>query len=148
MLAVLVERRRADRAQLTTREHRLQQVRRVDRALGCTGPDDGVQLVDEEDDLARGVLDLGQHGLQPLLELAAVLRACEERAEVECPDALALEPLGHVAGDDPLREPLHDRGLAHAGIADQDRIVLRAAREHLDYAPDLLVAPDYGVELP
>ena len=89
-----------------------------------------------------------QHGLQPLLELAAVLRAREERAEVERPDALPLEPLGHVSRDDPLREPLHDRGLAHAGIADEDGIVLRAAREHLDHAPDLLVAPDDRVELP
>ena len=142
VLAVLVERRRADRAQLAAREHRLQHLRRVDRALGRAGADDRVQLVDEEDDLALGVLDLGEDGLQPLLELAAVLRAGEERADVERPDALALQALGHVAGDDPLREPLGDRGLADAGLADQHRVVLRAAREHLDHAPDLLVAAD------
>src|SRR4029453_14611090 len=35
--------------------------------------DDRVQLVDEEDDLAGGVLDLPQHGLEAVLELAAVL---------------------------------------------------------------------------
>ena len=148
VLAVLVERRRADRAQLTAREHRLQQVRGVYGALGRARPDDGVQLVDEEDDLARGVLDLGQHGLQSLLELAAVLRAREERADVERPDALALEPLGDVAGDDALREPLDDRRLPDAGLADQHGVVLRPAREHLDHAPDLLVAPDDRVELP
>ena len=34
-----------------------------------------------------------------------------------------------------------------AGLADQHRVVLRAAREHLDRAPDLLVPPDHGVEL-
>ncbi len=33
------------------------------------------------------------------------------------------------------------------GIADQDRVVLRATREHLDDAADLLVAPDHRVEL-
>ena len=37
------------------------------------GTDDGVQLVDERDDLAGGALDLFQDGLQPLFELAAVL---------------------------------------------------------------------------
>ena len=58
VLAVLVERGRADRAQLAAREHRLEQVRRVDGALGRAGADDRVQLVDEEDDLALGVLDL------------------------------------------------------------------------------------------
>ena len=147
VLAVLVERRRADRAQLAAREHRLQQVRRVDGALGRARADDRVQLVDEEDDLALGVLDLLEHGLDPLLELAAVLRAGEQGADVERPDALALQALGHVAGDDPLGEPLDDRGLPHAGLADQDGVVLRPAREHLDHAPDLLVAADDRVEL-
>ena len=147
VLAVLVERRRADRAQLAAREHRLQQVRRVDRALGRARADDRVQLVDEEDDLALGVLDLLEDGLDPLLELAAVLRAGEQGADVERPHALALQALGHVAGDDPLGEALDDRGLPHSGLADQDRVVLRAAREHLDHAPDLLVAPDDRVEL-
>ena len=52
VLAVLVERRRADAAQLAAREHRLQQVRRVDGALGRARADDRVQLVDEEDDAA------------------------------------------------------------------------------------------------
>ena len=37
--------------------------------------------------------------------------------------------------------------LPDAGLADQDGVVLRAAREHLDHAPDLLVAADDGVEL-
>ena len=41
------------------------------------GADDGVQLVDEEDDAALALLDLVEHGLEPLLELAAVLGAGE-----------------------------------------------------------------------
>src|SRR5881296_2491895 len=47
----------------------------------------------------------------------------------------------------PLRETLDDRGLAHAGLANEDRVVLRAAREDLDDAPDLLVATDDGIDL-
>ena len=46
-------------------------------------PDDRVQLVDERDDLALGVGDLLEHGLQPLLELAAVLGPGHHGAEVE-----------------------------------------------------------------
>ena len=120
---------------------------RVDGALGRARADDRVQLVDEEDQVALGVPHLGEYGLEPLLELAAVLRAGEHRADVERPDALALQALGDVAGDDPLREALDDRGLADAGVADQDRVVLRAARQHLDHAADLLVAADDRVEL-
>ena len=147
VLAVLVERRRADAAELAAGEHRLEQVRGVDRALGGAGADDRVELVDEEDDAALARLDLGEHGLQPLLELAAVLRAGEQRADVERPDLAVLQPLGDVARDDALREPLGDRGLADAGLADQHRVVLRAAREDLDHAADLLVAADDRVEL-
>src|SRR5204862_1159348 len=99
------------------------------------------------DQLALGLAHLGEDGLEPLLDLAAVLRAGEHRADVEPPHALALQALGHVAGDDPLREALDDRGLADAGVADQDRVVLRPAPQHLDHAADLLVAPDDRVEL-
>ena len=47
VLAELVERGRADHAQLAARQHRLDHVAGVDRALGATGADDRVQLVDE-----------------------------------------------------------------------------------------------------
>ena len=64
VLAVLVERGGADRAELAAREHRLQHVAGVHRALGRAGTDDRVQLVDERDDLALAVGDLLQDGLQ------------------------------------------------------------------------------------
>ena len=96
---------------------------------------------------ARGLGDLLQDRLQPVLELAAVLRAGHQGADVERDELLALQSLGHVAGDDPLGEALDDRRLADAGLADEDRVVLGAAREHLDHAADLLVAADDRVEL-
>jgi hypothetical protein len=86
-----------------------------------------VQLVDEEDDPPFRGLDLVQHRLETFLELASVFRACEQRADVERPDALSLEPLGHVAGNDALSKPFDDRGLADAGVADENRVVLRSA---------------------
>ena len=43
--------------------------------------------------------------------------------------------------------PFGDRGLADAGLADQHRIVLGPAGEHLDGAADFLVAADDRVEL-
>ena len=146
-LAVLVQRGRADHVQLTARQHRLEHVARVHRRV-ATGArtDDRVQLVDERDDLSAGVLDLLEHGLEPLLELAAVLRSGHHRGEVERQHPAALERVGHVAGDHALREPLDDGGLADAGLADEDGIVLGAPREHLDHAPDLGVAADDRVE--
>ena len=68
------------------------------------------------------------------------------RGQVEAEHAPALERVGHVAGDDALGEPLDDGGLADAGLADQDGVVLGAPRQHLDHAPDLGVAADDRVE--
>ena len=48
VLAVLVERGRADAAQLAAGEHRLDDVAGVHRALGRARADDRVELVDEE----------------------------------------------------------------------------------------------------
>jgi hypothetical protein len=62
-------------------------------------------------------------------------------------DLLVLEPLRHVATNDALRQPLDDRRLSDTGLADEDRIVLRAAREHLDDAADFFVAADDGIQL-
>ena len=62
-------------------------------------------------------------------------------------EPLVLQGSGHVAVGDALGEALGDRGLADAGVADQHRVVLGAAREHLHDAADLLVAADHGVDL-
>ena len=127
VLAVLVERRRADALELAAGQRRLEDVRGVDRALGRARTDERVQLVDEQDRVVR-VAQLLDDLLEPLLELAAVLRAGDERPDVEGQDALVEQDVGHVAGDDPVGQALGDGGLADAGLADQRRVVLGLAR--------------------
>ena len=146
VLAVLVERRRADRLQLAAGERRLQDRGGVDRALGGAGADQVVELVDEEDDVAA-LGDLLHHLLQPLLELAAVLRAGDQGRQVERVDLLVLEQLRDLAAGDPRGEALDDRGLADAGLAEQDGVVLLAAGEDLHDPLDLGLATDHRVEL-
>ncbi len=147
VLPVFVERGRADRVELASREHRLEHVRRVHRSFRRAGADDRVKLVDEEDNLPLGLRDFVENRLETVFELAAVLRARDERAHVERDDFLLLEPLGHVLLDDAPGQPFDDGGLADAGLADENRIVLRAAREHLNDAANLFVAPDDRIEL-
>ena len=60
---------------------------------------------------------------------------------------LSFSVSGTSPGDDAAGEPLHDGRLADAGVADQDRVVLRPPRQDLHDAADLLVAADDGVEL-
>ena len=146
MLAVLVEGGGADGLQLAPGQHGLQDRGGVDGPLGCARADQGVQLVDEQDDVAAGA-DLLQDLLQALLEVAAVAAAGHQGAEVEGVELLALQRLGHVVGDDALGQAFDDGGLAHAGLADEHGVVLGAARQHLHDALDLLLAADDRVEL-
>ena len=145
---VLVQRGRPDAMQLAAGEHRLEHVAGVHRPLGRAGAHHRVQLVDEQQDPALASLDLLEHGLEPLLEFASVLRPRDQRPHVEGEDRFVLEPLGNVASDDSLREAFDDRRLSHPGIPDQHRVVLRLTRQDLDHPPDLGVAADDRVELP
>ena len=58
-----------------------------------------------------------------------------------------MQHFGHVALDDLARQPLGDGGLADAGIADIERVVLRPAAEDLDRPVDLGRAADQRVDL-
>ena len=144
-LAVLVERGGADALDLAAGERRLEHVARVDRALGPAGPDDGVQLVDEEDDVLV-LADLVHDRLQAFLELPAILGPGHHAGQVEGDDLLAVEERRRAVVDDPLREALGDGRLADARLADQHGVVLLAPRQDLDHAIDLTISADRRVE--
>ena len=110
VLAVFVERGRADAVQLAARQGGLEHVAGVDRALGLAGADHGVDLVDEDDGLALVLRHFLEHALQPLLELAAELGAGEQQRHVEDEHALVLEACRaprrrRCAGPGPRRSP-------------------------------------------
>ncbi len=105
-----------------------------------------MDLVDEHD-RARIGLDLLDHLLEPLFEIAAITRAGKQRAHVEREHGRVLEHFRHFAMDNPPRQTFRDCGLADAGLADEQRIVLLAAAENLDGAVDLGVAPDQRIDL-
>ena len=148
VLAVLAQGGGADHAEVAAGQGRLDHVAGVDGALGPRPPPTiDVQFVDEEDVVPVGLGDLLDHGLHALLEVATVLRTREHGGDVERDELLAAERGGHVAPHDALRQPLGDRGLADAGLADEHGIVLGAAGQDLHDAADLVVAADDRVEL-
>ena len=85
--------------------------------------------------------------LSRLLELTAVLGAGDHGRQVEGDDPLVGQRGGDIAVGDAPGQPLDDGGLPDSRLADEDRVVLGAPRQHLDHATDLLVAPDHRVEL-
>ena len=144
---VFLERGRTDTAQLTRCQHRLDQVAGIHGATGCrTGTDDGVDFVDEQH-RARMLLQLGQHRLQALLEIAAILGAGDQRTEVQREDGGIGQHFRHFAIDDALGQAFRQRGLADAGLAHVKRVVLATTAQHLDGALDLLGTADQRVDL-
>jgi len=145
VLAVLLESGGTDGLQFTAGQHGLQDGRGVDRSLGGTRTHQGVDLVDEQHDVTAG-LDLLQHLLEALLEVAAVPRAGHQGTQVEGVDLLVAQGLRDIAADDPLSQALDDGGLADAGLTDQHRVVLGATAQHGHHAIDLGLASDHRVE--
>ncbi len=144
-LTVFARRRRADALNLTARKRRLQNIGRVQRAFGRTGAHQRVQLVDEHD----GVLALHQllhDGLQPLFELSAVFCARNDQGEVQGENPLVCEERWNITIGDALRQALDDGRLAHAGLADQNRIVFGPAAQNLNDALDFVFTPDERIQ--
>jgi hypothetical protein len=107
-----------------------------------------VEFVNEEDDPPLPLGDLLQHGFQPVLELPPVLAPGDEGPKIQRHHPLVLQRLRHVPVHDPLGQPLHDRRLAHAGLPDENRVVLRATAEYLNHPPYFIVSPDDRIEFP
>ena len=147
ILLELVERRGADRPQLAPRKCRLEDVGGVHRTRRLAGAHEGVDLVDEQQDVAVAGHDFLHDGLQTLLEFTLVLRTRDQGTHVERVDHLRLQVLGHVAVDDPVCDTLGDGGLADTRLTHEDRVVLGTPREDLQHAADLLVTADHRVEL-
>ena len=146
VLAIFVERGGADGAQLAARQRGLEHVGGVHGAFGGAGAHQGVQFVDEENDLALGFGHFLQQSLQAVFEFAAIFCSGDQRGQIERHDPLGLQNFRHVAGDDALRQAFDNGGLAHAGLADQHGIVFRAARQNLHHAANFLVAADHRIE--
>ena len=132
---------------LSPGQHGLEHVPGIQGPIGLARAHDGVQLVDEEDNLAVAALHILQHRLQPLLELAPVLCPGHQCPHVQGENLLVLQPLGHVPSDDTLGQALHYCSLAHAGLADQHRVVLGLPGQDADHIADLRVPADDRIQL-
>ena len=86
-----------DGAQLAAREGRLEQVGRVAAALRAAGADDGVRLVDEEDDGLRRRLHLGDDALRRFSNSPFTPAPAWSAPRSSVEDVHVLELLGDVA---------------------------------------------------
>jgi hypothetical protein len=104
-----------------------------------------VDLIDEDDHIL-GRRELGDDAFEAFLELPAILGTGNDEGQIEGQDALGHQRRRNLAVDDSRRQTLDDRGLAHAGLAKQHRVVLTPAGKHLNHPLQLRLAADQRVE--
>ena len=97
VLAVLVQCGRAYAVQFAPCQHRLQQVARVHAALGASGTNYIVQLIDEQYYPALAALYFIKNGLKPFLEFAPELCARNKRTHVKGEYLAILQVCRHIA---------------------------------------------------
>ena len=126
-------------------------------AAGGPGSDDGVDLVDKENNLGP-FLHRADHRLEPLLEIAPILGAGEQAPHIQQADLHSLQhlrnpaTLGARGGGlqlllDQQSQPFGDGGLAHPGLTHQQGVVLAAAAEGLHHPFKFRFPANQGVDL-
>ena len=90
VLPVFIQSGGADTVQLASCQHGFEHVSGVHAALRLACAHNGMQLVDEQNDLPVAVLHILQHRLQTLLKFAPVLGSCHQRAHVQGKNLLIL----------------------------------------------------------
>ena len=111
---------------------------------GGTRTDDGVQFVNEQNDIL-GAADFIHDGFDAFFKLAAIFCSGDHQGEVEGDDAFVAENLGDVAFGNFLGETFDDGSFPDAGFTEQHGIVLGAAAKNLDDAFDFVGAANHGI---
>ena len=147
VFTVLIQGRRTDTVQFTSRQHRLQQVACIHCAVRFACTDNRMQLIDKQNNLSLALLDLVKHRFQSLFELAAVLRARHQSAHIQGKQFLVLQALRDIAAHDTLCQSFDNGCLTDARFTNQNRVVFRLSGENHNHVTDLTVTTDDRIEL-
>ena len=127
VFAVFIECGCTNGVELAAGELGFEQIGGIHRPLCGTSTDDGVEFVDEQNDLALAGSDFFEKGLETVLEFAAKLGASDHRADIHRDESFVFEGFRHIAADDAAGEALDDSGLADAWLANEHGVIFRTA---------------------
>ena len=147
ILLILIQGGGTDGTQFATGQGRFQDVGGIHGTLATAGTHQRVDLIDEEDDAALTLGYLVDDALQALLKLTLVLCTSHQGTHVEGVELLVLQVLRHITTHDTACQTLHDGGLTRTRFTNQNRVVLRTARENLQHTANLIVTTYHRVEL-
>ena len=132
---------------LSPGKFRLQQISCVHCPLSLACTHNVVKLVYEEKYSSLGLFNFVEDSLKSLLKLASELGSCNQGTHIQCEYGFVLQSLRHVSVKNSLGQTLHNCSLAHAGFADENRIVLCSSGKNLNCMSDFGVSADYRIQL-
>ena len=147
MFPVFIDSGRAYDLDFPSRKRRFQYVGRIQRALRPACSDQGMQLIDEKEDITvrRNFPD---HGTDPLLKFAAELCPGNHPRQVEHDHTPVLHDFRDLTAGNAECQSLHDRRFSYARFSDQAGVILGPAAQDLHDAQDFRLSPYHGIEFP
>ncbi len=110
---------RADGAQLSARQGRLEQVSGIAGALLAASANQGVDLINKQNNRRGAGLYLVNQRLETRLKFPFHARSGLKHADIQQPQLNVLQRLRHVAVSDSQRQPFHHRRFSDASFPGQ-----------------------------
>ena len=117
--------------QLSPTQGGLENVRRVNGALGGSRSHNGVHFIHKENHVSAAA-DFRQHIPKPFLEFAPVFRPRHQGGHIQAHQPLFFQLRRHAAGGHPLSQPLGNGGFAHPRLPHQSRVILAFPAQDAD----------------
>ena len=133
--------------QFTPGKGRFQHIGGIHGTFGSACAHKGVHFVYKENNLTVGICYLLEHGLEPVFKFPTVFCAGDQGSHIQCHHPFVFQGFRDIALYNPLCQTLHNGGLAHARLANQDRIVLGPSGKDLDDSPDFIITADDRVQI-
>ena len=145
MLAVFLKSGCANQLNFPSCQSRLKNIRGINRALCRTCPDDGMDFINEKNDIACRLYIL-QCLFHAFLKFPTIFRACDHSGQIQRKNPLMPQGIGHIAITDFLRQTLHNRRFPDTGVTHQAGVILRSAAQNPNDTLNLLLSADNRVE--
>ena len=147
ILPVFVQGGGADDLHLSAGKRRLQNVCRVDTSLCLAGSDNVVNLVNDENDVAR-LLDIIDQTDHTRLKLTAELCSRHQSGHIDQINLLSAQFVRNVTGRGADGKRLGNCGLSDARFTDQAGVVFLSSAKNLNHTGELPLPAHNPVQLP
>ena len=133
--------------QLASGKHGLEHIARIHTALRLARANDGMQLINEQNNLSFAVLHILQHRFQTLLKFTPVFGTGNQRTHIQGKYLLILQSLRDIPPDYPLRQAFHHSCFTDAGFTDEHGVILRLSGQNTDDVAYLRISADHRIQL-